>query len=111
MLVDEDNADVFPLLRVSVEGLFYGSTLGFVVTNEEIALGVGRICNMANTCKKQTCNGTILRRVSVSQILGCDEKRSFPLTPRLQSLPETACPTSTCQMLLCPVQICAYPVG
>jgi len=80
MLVDEDNADVLPLLCISVERLFYRSSLGFMVANKEVALGIGRICNMANACKKQTCNGTVSNRVSVRQLSRCGEGKSIRCT-------------------------------
>lgn len=49
MLVDEHNANVFPLLGKPVEGRLDGGSLSFAVTNKEISLRVRRVCNVADT--------------------------------------------------------------
>jgi len=46
MLIYEQNSDILPLLRKSIEGLFNRMSLGFGVNDEEILLSIRRLGHM-----------------------------------------------------------------
>lgn len=46
VLIDEQYAYVFPMLRELIECLFNGGCFGFGVDNEEILLSIGRLSDM-----------------------------------------------------------------
>lgn len=53
MLVDQDNADILALFGEAIESLLDGGFLGLVVTDQEIALCIGRIGDMSHPGQKK----------------------------------------------------------
>ena len=46
MLVDEQDRNIFPVMRVPVKGLLDGRGLGFGIDDEKVLLGVGWLSDM-----------------------------------------------------------------
>lgn len=46
MLVDEQDSNVFPVVRIPVKGLLDGRSLGLGIDDQEVLLGVGRWCDV-----------------------------------------------------------------
>lgn len=46
MLVDEQYAYIFPIMCISVEGLFNGGCFGFGINDKKGLLSIRRLCHM-----------------------------------------------------------------
>lgn len=58
MLVDQDDADIFPLPRELVECRLDGIPLSLAVAYQEVSLCIWRIGDVTNAREKETGDGT-----------------------------------------------------
>ncbi len=56
MLIYEQYSDVFPFLGEPCKRLLDLARLSLLIDDQEISLGIRRVCDVTDTCKKQACN-------------------------------------------------------
>jgi hypothetical protein len=60
MLVDKDYSNILALFCESCECLLYLRRFGLMVDDDEVPLCIGWLGDVADACKQETCNRTLV---------------------------------------------------